>query len=78
MTKLVAYVKVVYPPVDGWMKWAADQKSTVTDEDIDLQYGDKADKIREFSDKLFSTLVSSTEDDAFRICLSLGKEWKWA
>ena len=69
--KLMAYLRVATSKSDDWIHWAGKQLSTITEEDVDLQYDNDSGLVKEFAVKFYSILMSCTEDDAFRICHSV-------
>lgn len=69
--KLNAYLRIMTAESDGWMKWACNEGQTITEESLDLEFGQQSGVVKEFSIKLYSILMSCTEDDAFRICHSV-------
>ena len=69
--KLLAYVRVSIPQADQWIRSSSQMATTITEEDVDLEYGDVSQVVKDFAVKLYSILMSCTEDDAFRICHSV-------
>ena len=66
--KLTAYLRVTNPRCDDWISWAASQSTPIQEEDLDLQYASNKQEVATFAVSLYSTLMSCTEDDQFRIC----------
>ena len=69
--KLMAYLRVATPKSDDWILWAGKQLSTITEEDVDLQFDSDSGLVKRSAVKFYSILMSCTEDDAFRICHSV-------
>ena len=70
MTKTLAYLRVLAPDSADWVKWSMDMKGHIGDGDIDLKWASQASIVKDFSTKLFSTLITNTEDEAFKIVQS--------
>ena len=71
--KLMAFLKVTVRESEEWIVWAAAETDTIDDESIRDSFGTDAvgRSVAEFAVKLYSTLLSCTEEDAFRICHSV-------
>jgi hypothetical protein len=69
--KLFAYLRVNYRQADLWLKWAGEQTSTITEEDLDMNFPNDKDDMTKFAVNLYSILMHCTEDGAFRICHSV-------
>ena len=69
--KLMAYLKVTVKDSGQWTIWASQNKDTITEDMIRDAFGVDSPAIIEFAVKLYATLLSCTEDDAFRICHSV-------
>lgn len=69
--KLLAYLRVSIPRADDWIRWSSGMTTAITEEDVDLEYGEVSQGVKDFAVKLYSILMSCTEDDAFRICHSV-------
>ena len=71
--KLMAYLKVTVKESEEWITWASTETDTIDEESIRHNFGtDVAGRaVMEFAVKLYSTLLSCTEEDAFRICHSV-------
>jgi hypothetical protein len=71
--KLMAYLKVTVKESEEWITWASTETDTIDEESIQHNFGtDVAGRaVMEFAVKLYSTLLSCTEEDAFRICHSV-------
>ena len=71
VTKLLAYIKAQNPKGEEWMLMAMRHDKEVTDEEIETAttwLDEDQESIMVFSVKLYSLLVSITEDDAFKRC----------
>ena len=74
VAKLNAYVKMTTPQGMKWLIWACTQSTPITDQyiqEVAEAARENADPMKEFNAKLFSILVTSTEDDAFKIVNSV-------
>ena len=70
--KLMAYLRVSQREADQWVQWASIETSEVNDQSILNHFGqDVGRAVSEFATKLYSTLMSCAEEDAFRICHSV-------
>ena len=69
--KLMAYLRISTPQSDELIKWVARADSTVTAEDVDISYPNNKQDVWRFAHKVYSILLSCTEDDAVRICHSV-------
>ena len=69
--KLMAYLRTSEPRSVEWISWANEKTSAITDDDIDDEYKTDSQVVKDYSVKLYSTLMSCTEEDAFRICHSV-------
>ena len=69
--KMFAFLKVDVRNSDDWIAWAVGAKDSITAEDIAKGWGQQADQVMSFSSSLYATLLSCTEEDAFRICHSV-------
>ena len=69
--KLVAYLKVAMRESDEFIQWAGRNEDSIDERKIELTYGDRAGDVKDFAVKLYATLISCTEEDAFRICHSV-------
>ena len=69
--KLLAYLVVALPECEGWVRWALEEKKTITDMVIREAWSDGAGAVKMFSTKLYATMLSFTEEDAFRIVHSV-------
>ena len=69
----MAYLKVTVKESEEWITWASTETDTIDEESIQHNFGtDVAGRaVMEFAVKLYSTLLSCTEEDAFRICHSV-------
>ena len=72
MAKLLAYLRVLQPASDSWIVWAVKQETAIGDTEISGKWGEDTTKLREFSNKLFSNLITNTEDEGFKIVQSAG------
>ena len=66
--KMLAFLKVNVRNSDDWIAWAVGAKDSITADDIAKDWGQQADQVMSFSSSLYATLLSCTEEDAFRIC----------
>ena len=69
--KLLAYIRVSIPHAADWVLWASQEATNTIEEDVDRKIGESAQTLKDFAVKLYSILMSCTEDDAFRICHSV-------
>ena len=69
--KMMAFLKVSIKQSDEWIAWAVASKDSITVDNILTDWGQKAEQLKSFASTLYSTLLSCTEDDAFRICHSV-------
>ena len=71
MAKLLAYLRL--PESDAWIIWANSKTVVVDEGEIDLKYQEPHSKeVKDFSNQLFSTLITNCEDDAFKLVQSAG------
>ena len=69
--KMLAFPKVNIKSSDEWIAWAVASKDCITAEIVAKDWGQHADQVMSFASTLYSTLLSCTEEDAFRICHSV-------
>ena len=72
IAKLNAYLRVSHASAADWLDWACKHDSPVSEDIIDDEApGADTRMVKDFSTKLFATLISCTEEDAFRIVNSV-------
>ena len=69
--KLVAYIRSNNHDCPEWTRWVAECDAPIESTDIQQIWVNTYDEVEEFSIKLYTILLSCTEDDAFRICHSV-------
>ena len=74
-TKLMAHLRSHYQHCDKWIAWALnlpnEKEDDATEGNINLKWGDESTKVMEFSSRVYSLLVSITEEGAFKLCQSV-------
>ena len=72
MAKLLAYLRAIQSESDVWISEAMKRPATMNNDLVGLTFGADGEKARDFSNKLFSNLITSCEDEAFKIVQSAG------
>ena len=69
ITKLQAHLTTHMTGCEGWLTWAMSMTTDdATEASVDVKWGAQAEKVKEFSSKVYRLLVNITEDEAFKIC----------
>jgi hypothetical protein len=75
VAKLQAYIRVTNPEAGNWLRWASEQTVTINDELISDRFDDmEINEVQKFSHRLFATVISCTEEDAFRLANSVNDQ----
>jgi hypothetical protein len=75
VAKLQAYIRVNNPEAGNWLKWASDKTVSINDELICEEFDDMwIEEVQKFSHRLFATIISCTEEDAFRLANSVNDQ----
>jgi hypothetical protein len=62
------------PKADGWIAWAGNSTTAITEEDVDLTCPDAKETVLKFANELYSILMSCTEEATSRMKAGSGLE----
>jgi hypothetical protein len=75
VAKLQAYIRVNNPEAGNWLRWATEKTVSIDDELICDEFDDMwIEEVQKFSHRLFATIISCTEEDAFRLANSVNDQ----